>query len=270
MRFNYIKLIIKVFFIIVFANPSYSNDYLKIDLSKSFIKIYSDTYLWRSNIQSILISENNTYYLLKEVVAEQMGERPFYNSHAHMFMAVVDKESVRVFRSKPVSEFKKNLFLTNMRSEKIISKSMTKNMKLNEVYEALHSSQSINIYCSIKYVFEEKKYNLISPCDYINFSYKNKNFFIQPALGYVPFVSGVEENNINYGYVAINIGEKVGKLEFILNDTGPIFTVYDSDNFIKSFLKKLLNYLTFFKTKNSLSKIISIDDAELSFFKYIH
>ena len=154
MKFNYIKLIIKVFFIIVFTNPSYSNDDLKIDLSKSFIKIYSEKYLWINSIQSVLISENNTYYLLKETPAETMGENPFKNVNRHMYMGLVDNENFRAFRYAPVGKYKNNLSLKeNLRFEKYILKRLTKNLKLDEVYEILHSSKSTNIYCSINYIF---------------------------------------------------------------------------------------------------------------------
>ena len=44
----------------------------------------------------------------------------------------------------------------------------------------------------------------------------------------------------------------------------PIFDLYKSDSFLKS-LQRILNILTSFKVKNSFSKVISIDDAELKF-----
>ena len=129
------------------------------------------------------------------------------------------------------------------------------------------NSKNVKIYCSIKYEYNGIKYNLLTICDYLNFSKKNNNFFIQPALGYVPFIDEANSTK-NYGYVAFKIGEKNSKLEFILNEIGPIFTIYKNDNFIKQNVKKILNFLTSFKVKNSFSKLVSIDKAQLSFFIY--
>ena len=86
-------------------------------------------------------------------------------------------------------------------------------------------------------------------------------------MGFVPFVDETSDYK-SFGYAALFASEKNGKLEFILNDSGSIFDLYESDNLLKKFTKRVLNILTSFKKKNSFSKVISIDNSKIKFFVY--
>ena len=257
-----------IFILTFLFTKVYADENFIIDLDKSFIEIEAPTYKWRSNIQSVLISENNTYYLMKEIMAENMSSQPFINANKHLHLMLVNEKSINIFRTQPVGEFRQNTFeVKEVSAKKNIIFNKIKFLSFKEVHEILLNSKNVKIYCSIKYEYNEIKYNLLTICDYLNFSKKNNNFFIQPALGYVPFIDEANSTK-NFGYVAFNIGEKNNKLEFILNTIGPIFTIYKNDHFIKRNLKKILNFLTSFKVQNSFSKVVSIDDAQLSFFIY--
>lgn len=107
--------------------------------------------------------------------------------------------------------------------------------------------------------------SLFQFCDYINFDKNNENYFIQPALGYVPFVDEITGFK-SYVYAAINAGKKIGKLEFILNQSQPILSIYHKDNIVKKTIKKILNFLIYFKSKNDFLKLVTIDNAEVIFF----
>jgi hypothetical protein len=263
------KQFLLIFILTFLFTKVYADENYIIDLEKSFIEMDSPTYKWRTNIQSVLISKNNTYYLMKEIMAESISGQPFTNENRHLHLMLVNEKSINIFRTQPVGEFRRNTFEVNkeVSAKKNIIFNKIKFLSFKEVHEILLNSKNVKIYCSIKYEYNEIKYNLLTICDYLNFSKKNNNFFIQPALGYVPFIDEANSTK-NYGYVAFNIGEKNSKLEFILNEIGPIFTIHKNDHFIKRNLKKILNFLTSFKVKNSLSKVVSIDDAQLSFFIY--
>lgn len=271
MKNNFIKTVLHIIFIltIIFSTNVSSNENKQIDLRKSFITIETKNYAWRTAIQSVLISENNTYYLMKEVMAEKIGDKPFSDSNRHLFLLLIDNEKEYVFRTNPVGHFKKSSyeFKKKLIVKKIIKFNEVENQNLHQVYASVNSLNNTQIFCSIDYKFKEKKYTLITNCDYLNFSNSDKKLFIQPALGYVPFVDETSEYK-SFGYAALFVSEKNGKLEFILNDSGPIFDLYDSDNILKKFAKRILNFLTSFKVKNSFSKVISIDNAELKFFVY--
>lgn len=257
--------------LLIFLNTNlYAYENNKIDLEKSFIEIHSPKYKWRTSIQSVLISENNTYYLMKEIRAENMSATPFLNANRHLHVMLVNEKNIDIFRMMEVGNYTKSVFRADKKiykAKKNVVFNKIKFLNINEVQEILQYSKNVKIYCSIEYTYDEIKYNLLSVCDYLNFNYKDKDFFIQPALGYVPFVD--EKNSTkNFGYVALNIGKKNRKLEFILNDIGPIFTIYKADSLIKRSVKKILNLLTYFKVKNSFSKLVSIDNSKLSFFVY--
>ena len=270
MKNNFFKTVLNVICILIFifsTNVS-SNENKQIDLRKSFVTIESGFNDWRTVIQSVLISENNTYYLMKEIMAERVGEKPFSNYTRHLHMMLIDDKKGSVFKTNPVGEFKKSSYqLKKVIAKKNISFSELEYKNLKEVHDTLISFDNTPIFCSIDYAYKGKNYTLISNCDYLNFSNTAKKLFIQPALGYVPFVDETSDYK-SFGYVALFMSEKNGKLEFILNDSSSIFDLYKSDSFLKKLTKRILNILTSFKVKNSFSKVISIDDAELKFFVY--
>ena len=204
--------------------------------------------------------ENDTYFLLEETMAENMSKTPFANTNRHLIRFIVNNDGANIFRTSSVGHFRKNLFPVedDIKIIRKIIKTKAHKVELEDVYKILQSSGSTKLYCSIDYVYEKKKYNLIKRCDYLNFKTKKDDLFIQSALGIVPFVSIKEGKNINFGYGAINIINENTNLEFLLNKTEPIFTVYKNDGLIKTTLKNVLNILTYFKTKNSFSERIVV------------
>ena len=218
----------------------------------------------------MLKTENDTYFLLKETMAENMSKTPFANTNRHLVRFIVSNYGANIFRTSSVGNYRKNVFpyRNGIKITRKIAKTKAHKVELEDVYKILESLVPTTLYCSIDYVYEKKKYNLIKSCDYLNFNTKKEDLFIQIALGIVPFVSIKEGENINFGYAAINLRNENTNLEFLLNKIEPIFTVYKNDGLIKTTLKKVLNILTYFKTKNSFSERIVVQDAKLSFFKY--
>ena len=103
-------------------------------------------------------------------------------------------------------------------------------------------------------------------------------------MGYVPFV---DHNQINFGYMAVHDNEeKNGNLEYILKEKSPIFNTkrqkifirthnnsvklvkIKSQNLIKLLIKFILNKLLFFKKNNSFTKLISIKEFKINYFRY--
>ena len=90
-------------------------------------------------------------------------------------------------------------------------------------------------------------------------------------MGYVPFIL---DNNLRYGYVVINVNEKVnGNLEFLLNErsSASLFSLslHGKENLIKKIIKNILMNLLFFVKQNNLTKLISLKNSKIKFFRYI-
>jgi len=242
----------------------------KIDLRKSFVHFISPNHSWRTNIKSILTYENNSLFLVKECRAEIMGKKPFYQMETYEYLAIEDNYGTSVFRTHSLDYRETNLqYQSSTKNKKNILISDIKYLSFNEVNEIVSSNNPSNIFCEIEYEFENKKYNLISKCEYINYnSDNNKEKYLQPIMGYVPFVAN---NIINYGYVVLNIKEKVnGNLEFLLSEKNSLFTIHKQQkNTIKKLIKLILNNLLFFVKKNEFSKYISLESSKISFFKYL-
>ena len=88
-------------------------------------------------------------------------------------------------------------------------------------------------------------------------------------MGYVPFIL---DNNLRYGYVVIKVNEKVnGNLEFLLNEKSSLFSLSldGQDNLIKKLIKNILNNLLFFMKQNNFTKLISLENSKINFFRYI-
>ena len=260
-----LKILFFQFLLILTFNLSHADDYLEIDIDKSSITFSLDPknpnqYSQNVNISSVLKIENDTYFLLEETMAENMSKTPFANTNRHLIRFIVNNDGANIFRTSSVSHFRKNLFpyRNGIKVTRKIAKTKAHKVELQDVYRILESLVPTTLYCSIDYVYEKKKYNLIKRCDYLNFKTKKDDLFIQSALGIVPFVSIKEGKNINFGYGAINIINENTNLEFLLNKTEPIFTVYKNDGLIKTTLKNVLNILTYFKTKNSFSERIVV------------
>ena len=240
----------------------------KINLEKSFVHFIDPEDSWRVNIKSILTFENNSFFLTKECRAEAMGEKPFYQTGRYEFLAIVDNYGTSVFRTYSLDYKKTNLdYLSSRKINKNILMSDIEYLSFNEVYEIVSSKNSSNIFCEIEYEFENKKYNLITKCEYINYSSgKNEEKYLQPIMGYVPFIL----NNItSYGYVVLHVKEKVnGNLEFLVSEKRPLLTIGKNENIIRKFFKLILNNLLFFYKKNEFSKYISLKNSKIYFFKY--
>jgi hypothetical protein len=95
-----------IFILTFLFTKVYADENFIIDLDKSFIEIEAPTYKWRSNIQSVLISENNTYYLMKEIMAENISSQPFINTNKHLHLMLVNEKSINIFRTQPIGEFR--------------------------------------------------------------------------------------------------------------------------------------------------------------------
>ena len=266
-----LNIFIYIFLFLIWNNISFSEDLNKIDIRKSFIHIMEldNTSAWRTNIESVLISKNKNIFLLKECRSETISQRPFFDHQGrYEVFVIVENDNIYFVRTSATDGNDGNIQLTpSIKNKKYIAESNANLLSFDEVYEILLSGKTINIYCNIEYEHEEIKYNLITKCEYINYGFdKNNNKYLQPIMGYVPFV---DKNKIKYGYVAINKNKRNdGYLEFLLNEKTSIFDVNPNQNLLKLYTKKFLNKLLFFYNKNDFTELVTIKQSKIKFFSY--
>jgi len=240
-----------------------------INIDKSFIHFVSEKSSWRTNIKSILSTENKKIFLVKECRAESVGEHPFFNHPGrYEFLGIIEDDKTHFIRTSSVDANKKNVQLNApMKNKKYIVESNVNYLNFEKVHEIVSSGKTINIYCEIEYEYEGIKYSLITKCEYINYNTeKNGDKYLQPIMGYVPFIL---KNQLRYGYVVLNVNEKKnGCLEFLLNEKTAIFNINQKKNLIKFFIKKILNIFIFFMKKNDFTELTSIKECKINFFSY--
>jgi hypothetical protein len=243
----------------------------KINLKKSFVHFTGPRNCWRADIKSILTFENNSLFLVKECRSELIGANPFNHPGRYEFLTIVDDDKTHFIRTSPLDGNFKNIQLNaQMKNKKNIVKADIEYLSFERVNEIVSSDKTTNIYCEIEYEYESIKYNLTSKCEYINYNTsKNNEKYLQPIMGYVPFIL---DNNLRYGYVVINVNKKVnGNLEFLLNEKSSLFSLSldGKDNLIKKLIKNILNNLLFFMKQNNFTKLISLENSKINFFRYI-
>ena len=251
-----------------------------IDLDKSVIHFDGGRHSYRTNIKSTLSTENKNLFLVKECRAETLSERPFLNTGRYEFLLIIEDEKIHCIRTAAADSslrpfkgtgIRGNYQLSNFKIKKknSIVESNVNYLSFKKVHELVSSGITNNIYCKIEYEYEAIKYSLISKCEYINYNTnKNDDCYVQPIMGYVPFIF---KEQIRYGYVVLNVSEKKnGFLEFLLNETAPIFNISSTppQNLIKKFIKMIINKLLFFVKINNFTKLISIKESKINFFIY--
>jgi len=241
-----------------------------INLGESFISFMGQRNSWRVDIESVLSSENKNFYLLKECTAEIIGEHPFSFPRSYEFFGIIEDDKTHLFRTSSVDAHKGILQSNvNIKHKKNLTESNINYLSFEKAHEIVSSNKISNVYCKIEYEYETIKYSLIAKCSYINYnSEKNTDKYLQPIMGYVPFVL---KNQLRYGYVALNVNKKNNNyLEFLLNEKSPIISLSTSgkQNLIRLSIKKILNKLLFFLTKNAFTKLISIKESKINFFLY--
>ena len=244
----------------------------KIDLNKSFIHFIGPRKnSWRTKIKSILTFEKNSFFLVKECRAEIQGTNPFNHPGRYEFLGIVDDDNTHFIRTTPLDGNFKNIQLNaQVKNKKNIVKADIEYLSFERVNEIVSSDETLSIYCEIEYEYESIKYNLTSECEFMNYNtLKNDEKYLQPIMGYVPFIL---DNNLRYGYVVLKVNEKVnGNLEFLLNEKSSLFSLSldGKDNLIKKLIKNILNNLLFFKKQNNFTKLISLENSKINFFRYI-
>jgi len=242
-----------------------------INIDKSFIHFVEEKISWRTNIKSILSTENKKFFLVKECRAELVdNEHPFFNYPGkYEFLGIVEDDKTHFIRTSVVHGNKGNVQLNNVqiKNKKYIVQSNVNYLSFEKVHEIVSSDKTNNIYCKIEYEYEAIKYSLISKCEYINYNTeKNGDKYLQPTMGYVPFIL---KNQLRYGYVVLNVnGKNNGYLEFLLNEKTTIFNINLKKNLIKFFIKKILNIFIFFMKKNDFTELICIKESKINFFSY--
>ncbi len=240
-----------------------------INIDKSFIHFVGEKNSWRTNIKSILSTENKKIFLVKECRAESVGEHPFLNHPGrYEFLGIIEDDKTHFIRTSSVDANKGNVQLNApMKNKKYIVESNVNYLNFEKVHEIVSSGKTNNIYCEIEYEYEGIKYSLITKCEYINYNTeKNGDKYLQSIMGYVPFIL---KNQLRYGYVVLNVNEKKnGCLEFLLNEKTAIFNINPKQNLIKFFIKKILNIFIFFMKKNDFTELTSIKECKINFFSY--
>ena len=241
-----------------------------INIDKSFIHFVGEKVSWRTNIKSILSTENKKIFLVKECRAELVGEHPFFNCpRRYEFLGIIEDDKTHFIRTSVVDGNKGTVQLNNVqiKNKKYIVESNVNYLSFEKVHEIVSSGKTNNIYCKIEYEYEAIKYSLISKCEYINYNTeKNGDKYLQPIMGYVPFIL---KNQLRYGYGVLNVnGKNNGYLEFLLNEKTTIFNINLKKNLIQFFIKKILDIFLFFVKKNNFTKLISIKESKINFFSY--
>ena len=209
-----------------------------INIHKSFIHIVGKRSFCRTNIKSILSTENKFFFLVKECRAELVGEHPFFHPGRYEFLGIIEDDKTHFIRTSVVDSNKGNVQLNaQQKNKKYIVESNVNYLSFEKIHEIVSSGKTNNIYCEIEYEYEAIKYSLISKCEYINYNIEgNDDKYLQPIMGYVPFIL---KNQLRYGYVVLYINEKKnGYLEFLLNEKTAIFSVNTKQNLIRLFIKK--------------------------------
>ena len=263
------KFILYIFlFNFFFIETTFSDDLKKIDIHNSVIHFIEEKNSWRTDIKSILITENQKIYLVKECRAEKVGKHPFLHIGRYEFLGIVEDDKTHFIRTSATGDKKSNLQLNApIKNKKYIIKSNVEYLNFEEVHKIVSSGKINNIYCEIEYYYEGIKYNLITKCEYINYNTKKSDEkYLQPIMGYVPFKI---DNKLRYGYVALYIGEKEnGYLEFLLNKKSNLFIINPDQNFVKLYVKKILNTMLFFYKQNNFTELVSIKESKIKFFQY--
>lgn len=239
-----------------------------INFDKSFIHFIGKENSWRTNIESVLITENKKFYLVKEIRAELVGEHPFSHPGRYEFLGIVEDDKTHLIRTSSTDGNQGIVQLnTPLKNKKYIVESNVNYLSFEEVNEIVSSGKTNNIYSEIEYEYEGIKYNLMIKCEYINYNTdKNGDKYLQPIMGYVPFVL---KNQLRHGYVVLYVSEKKnGYLEFLLNEKTAIFDVNSEQNLIKLYIKKILNTFIFFYKKNDFTELVSIKESKINFFSY--
>ena len=90
-----------------------------INIDKSFIHFVGEKNSWRTNIKSILSTENKKFFLVKECRAESVGEHPFSNLARHEFLAIVEDDKTHFIRTSAVDSNKGNVQLNDQLTRRI-------------------------------------------------------------------------------------------------------------------------------------------------------
>jgi hypothetical protein len=242
--------------------------YFLTNLNKSFIHFINKKNTHRNNIKSILTTEKKKYFLTKECRAELIGKDPFSRQKKYEFLNIIEGDKNFYIRTAPTGIKANNIEInTTDENKKYITESEIEYLNFEKTYEIVASNSLDNIFCEITYNYENKKYNLISKCEYINYNTnKNDENYLQPVLGYVPFIL---KNNLSFGYVTFYATEKNNEnIQFVLNEQRPIVNLDNEKNLILFSMKKIVSFFFFFLIKNNFSKIINVNDFKIKFFKY--
>ena len=152
-----------------------------VDVNKSFIHFIQKESSWRTNIKSILSTENKKFFLVKECRAESIGEHPFFHTGRYEFLGIVEDDKTHFIRKSAVDGNKGNVPLNAQeKNKKYIVESNVNYLSFEKIHEIVSSGKTNNIYCEIEYEYEAIKYSLISKCEYIN--YNTEKYFLECCM----------------------------------------------------------------------------------------
>ena len=122
-----------------------------INIHKSFIHFVGEKNSWRTNIKSILSTENKKKFLVKECRAELVGEHPFFHPDRYEFFAIIEDDKTHLIRTPVVDGNKGNVQLNvQQKSKKYIVESNVNYLSFEKVHEIVSSGKTNNIYCKIE------------------------------------------------------------------------------------------------------------------------
>ena len=102
-----------------------------IDIRKSFIHfINSKGFRWRTNIETVLSTENKNIYLVKECRSEAISQRPFFDHKGrYEFLGIVDNNKTYIIRTSSTDGNKGNIQLFRIdRNGRLIRKKFRINL----------------------------------------------------------------------------------------------------------------------------------------------
>lgn len=248
------------------------------DITNSFVYFTDNSGAnWKSKINTVLFDANKTTYLTESCISEVMGKVPFIKEDNYeVSMCVTNHNSQNectIFRQystnnifdkfsrKKAYEVRKDICAT-IKSEKV---SFTK-LDNDYLFDSLTSLSSEKFFMSIKFELYKKNYEIFTELKYINYGkLTSDNFnYLQPIAGKIPLNL---DDELYLAYLVKYISKQNnGNLQFAIIKNSQI-VIEKRVSLIGKLSRSIFNILSIFITQLSYSRIVSVENSDISFYK---
>ena len=252
---------------------------LNLNFNNSYI-YFTDKYQrsWRSKIKSTLEFNNKKIYATEKCLSEHIGLKPFFSDNNYEFYPFVETNN----NEKKIL-FLKNYTTLNLLDSKgilkrnyVIRPDIVVNIVCNEHkrikigLDDLVSQLNLNsdeiITCKIKYKYKGTWYTHCTRCDYINFgkNHETNRIYVQPISAELPFY---DKGRFKLAYFTAYIGDNnSSKLQIAVRENSGLI-LGKRTNVFSQIIQAVTNLLKPLISQSTYSRIINIDDYEITFFK---